>query len=323
MNLRLSIVIPAYNAAPYIRTCLASLPPVAEMEVIVVIDGSADGTAEICREEFPQVRVFEREHAGQGAARNFGLTQAEGEYVWFVDADDLLPEGAAERMLTLTDVPSKPDIVALCGANLIDGKPLRRFSWKNCLPCPGKDFLLKRKLQRGTPFSVYRREFLLAQGLKFPEGIYHEDAVFTPCAWYAAQRVEFTDEILYWVRLTPDSTTRTGNPRRAFDSVRAQKLLDAFCATVEPRYREAFHSLIASDLNHALKNCYDFGAEFAADFNRCVYENRALFVHLKKAPEWKYKLEFLVFSLFPRHTVQVYKFLESFNPSRWRASRGV
>ena len=90
MSLRLSIVIPAYNAAPYIRTCLASLPPVAETEVIVVIDGSADGTAEICREEFPQVRVFEREHAGQGAARNFGLTQAEGEYVWFVDADALL-----------------------------------------------------------------------------------------------------------------------------------------------------------------------------------------------------------------------------------------
>lgn len=323
MSLRLSVVIPAYNAAPYIRSCLATLPSLPELEVIVVIDGSRDETAEICRNEFPQVRVFEREHAGQGAARNFGLTQAEGEYVWFVDADDLLPEGAAERMLSLVSVPSQPDIVALCGANLIDGKPQRRFHWKNCPPCPGKEFLLKRKLQRGTPFSVYRRDFLLEQGLKFPEGIYHEDAVFTPCAWYAAQRVEFTDEILYWVRLTPDSTTRTYNPRRAFDSIHAQKLLSAFAGTVEPRCRVAFHSLIASDLNHALKNCYDFGPEFAVDFNRCVYENRALFVHLKKAPELKFKLEFLVFTLFPRHTVQVYRFLENFNPSRWRVSKGV
>ena len=321
MTPKLSVIIPAYNAAAWIRSCLDSLPAIPEVEIIVVDDGSIDATGEICRKDYPQVRFFQREHAGQGAARNFGLTQATGDYIWFVDADDLLPDAAADRLFPLTD--SAPDIIAICGANLIDGRAVRRFSWKGMAPCSGKDFLLKGKLQRGTPFSVYRREFLLQTGAKFPEGIYHEDAVFTPCAWYNAEKVVFTDEILYLVRLTPGSTTRSGNTRRAFDSVEAQKLLSAFAAKSEPLYRRAFDSLIASDMNHALKNCYGFGAEFAAEFNRCLYHNRVLFRHLKGARELKFRLEYLAFSLCPHHTVQVYKFLELFNPSRWRASRGV
>ncbi|MBO4263745.1 MAG: glycosyltransferase, partial [Bacteroidales bacterium] len=200
--MKFSVIIPMYNAGRYIETCLASVfAREGDFEVIVVDDGSDDGSAALVREKFPQVRLFEKAHAGQGAARNFGLQQAAGDYVWFVDADDTIAPEAFERLAEAAG--EGPDIIALAAANLGEDGPVRRFSWKGMRPCPGREVILQGKLQRGTPFSVYRREFLRSRSLCFPEGICHEDAVFTPMAWYQAERVQFIDELLYFVFLSP------------------------------------------------------------------------------------------------------------------------
>lgn len=95
-QIQLSIVIPAYNAAPYIAECLHSVmvqtdcPP---FEVIVVDDGSTDGTYEIVEQKFPEVRLFRQSNAGPGAARNQGAEKAVGEILIFHDADDVMLPG--------------------------------------------------------------------------------------------------------------------------------------------------------------------------------------------------------------------------------------
>ena len=105
----LSVIVPAYNCASYIHECLGSvldqLPP--DCELVVVDDGSTDGTADVLVEyqDQPNVKVVYRDHGGASAARNAGLSVASGAFVAFVDCDDVMKPGfiAASRALMEQD----------------------------------------------------------------------------------------------------------------------------------------------------------------------------------------------------------------------------
>ena len=91
----LSFVIPLYNAGQFISSCLDSIFVVAldkgEYEVIVIDDGSTDGGAEVVKEyaaKHGNLRLIQQENSGASAARNCGIEEARGEFIWFVDADD-------------------------------------------------------------------------------------------------------------------------------------------------------------------------------------------------------------------------------------------
>lgn len=100
----LSVVIPVYNALPYLRKCVGSVcaAPINDMEVICVDDGSTDGSAALLDElaaDEPRMRVVHRANGGVSAARNTGLAEARGEYVSFVDADDTLEADFLPQLL--------------------------------------------------------------------------------------------------------------------------------------------------------------------------------------------------------------------------------
>lgn len=88
----ISVVIPVYNAAPYLKGCIQSILGLGiEKEIIIVDDGSTDGGVEslnVSGNEYAGVRIIRQENQGVSAARNAGLKLAKGEWVWFVDADD-------------------------------------------------------------------------------------------------------------------------------------------------------------------------------------------------------------------------------------------
>lgn len=92
--LDISVVIPVYNGEKYLRACLesvlASISPVRE--ILLIDDGSTDGTLEIAR-EFSQVQCFRQDNLGASAARNLGVKMAVGEWLAFMDADDLMLPG--------------------------------------------------------------------------------------------------------------------------------------------------------------------------------------------------------------------------------------
>ncbi len=91
---KVSIIVPVYNVKEYLRTCLDSLvgQSLKDIEIIVVDDGSTDGSSDIVREyekKYPNIiRAFYNENSGLSGARNFGLTKASGKYIGFVDSDD-------------------------------------------------------------------------------------------------------------------------------------------------------------------------------------------------------------------------------------------
>lgn len=99
-----SVIVPVYNTARYLPACLASLRSqrYAALELLLIDDGSTDGSAALCDAAAaadPRVRVLHQKNAGLAAARNAGLARARGEYLTFVDSDDLLHRDAIARLL--------------------------------------------------------------------------------------------------------------------------------------------------------------------------------------------------------------------------------
>lgn len=100
----ISIVVPVYNAAPFLEKCVLSLveQDYEPVEILLVNDGSTDGSKEICDRlaaQYPQIRVFHRENSGVSATRNFGIEHANGKYLMFADSDDWLEPSAAGKMI--------------------------------------------------------------------------------------------------------------------------------------------------------------------------------------------------------------------------------
>lgn len=101
--LEFSLIIPVYNVKPYIRKCLDSIlsQDCEDWEALLIDDGSSDGSGEICDEYAaidPRFRVFHKENGGVSSARNVGLDNARGEWIWFVDGDDWIKNNSLSSL---------------------------------------------------------------------------------------------------------------------------------------------------------------------------------------------------------------------------------
>lgn len=108
-----SIIIPIYNSAPFLKRCINSilLQTFKDFELILVNDGSTDNSGDICNEFASldkRIKVFHRKNGGAGAARKFGVSQAKGNWIMFCDSDDVLPEKSIEYLYKHQD---KADII--------------------------------------------------------------------------------------------------------------------------------------------------------------------------------------------------------------------
>ena len=109
-----SVVIPAYNAAAYLGEALESVfsQRGAELDVVVVDDGSTDATADVAMRFAPRIRLLRQAHRGIGAARNAGIARVETSLVGFLDADDLWPEGRIKVLVAALESSPLADLAA-------------------------------------------------------------------------------------------------------------------------------------------------------------------------------------------------------------------
>lgn len=233
-----SIIIPVYNVEKYLRQCLESVlgQTFSDWEAICVNDGSEDGSVAILGEfveRDSRIRVVEQANAGLSAARNTGLRYAHGDYVLFLDSDDWLEENALE---ILSRNLEGEDMVCFSGRRYLEFEerhlPADRLTGRR-YPS-GMDYYIENALQRRdfafvcVVLRAYKRLFLMEHDLRFTEGIYHEDNLFTPQACYYAQRVKVIDSCLYDYRVRENSITTTFNPKRSCDMMRIANELAAF-----------------------------------------------------------------------------------------------
>lgn len=175
-----SVIVPAFNAAPFVEQAIASVRAQTwpRWELIVVDDGSTDGTAAIlAREQDPRIRIVSQDNAGVGAARNAALEIARGDYVAFLDADDRLPPESLSRRVAYLDANPSVDIVN--GGILVTegGKVVRRHVPLTAIqPLLPRLAALDERVFFG-PFYMLRRSRIESQ--RFPAGLSHcEDLCF-------------------------------------------------------------------------------------------------------------------------------------------------
>lgn len=312
----LSIIIPVYNVEPFvekcIRSCLNQDIPTSNYEIIVINDGSTDNSLAIVQRlsnEFSTIRVFSQPNAGLSAARNLGMFEAKGDYYMFVDSDDWISANCLKKISNVL-VSEQPDALAIGAANIIDGEIVKINSYDGKTSIKGRD-LLKKGVSPCAQLSIWSSHFLKRYSLSFFNGIYHEDSEFTPRAYYYANNVSIINDIVYYFYPNPKSITRSINPKKSFDLVNVVcPHLSEFSKTVLEEYKSIYHDLISMYLNNALSSILNTDKNNQRLLNHDIYEHKELFVHLKKSSKYKYRIEALLFSLFPKHYIGLYKLLK-------------
>lgn len=220
--MKFSIIIPVYNAESFLRGCVDSILADAgrDWELILVNDGSSDGSGALCEEyarRDSRVRVIHQENRGPGGARNTGLEVARGEYVLFVDSDDALVSGALEKLRAAAE---------RFGADILS------FDY---LADDGAGHLAPRKANLGPENWVFRleehpeflnsmpatwarlwkRRLYTDNGIRYPERAFYGEDLQTSCKLFAAaESIVILPEHLYRYLDRPGSLMNTSDPRR-------------------------------------------------------------------------------------------------------------
>ena len=246
----LSIIIPAYNIEAFLKPCLDSIynggPNLAVFEVIVVNDGSTDGTAAIIDsflEQYGNLSVISQVNQGLSAARTNGLARATGEYVWFVDGDDYLAEHAVEDVLRLIQAQDAASVIMtpILRPNPKDGSPYIEYEMDHPLVMAGKDVLYDPRFpQWSAPRFIIQRELFDNKWLFFPQGLIHEDEYFGAVLMMLAERVLVYNKVFFIHRVRPGSIMQTISIRSSYDYVANYSLLKEFSRTLPLPTRKEF-----------------------------------------------------------------------------------
>ena len=222
--IKFTIIIPVYNVESYLRECLESIlrQTFQNWEAICVNDGSTDGSIEILSEFATQDRRFKvisQPNGGLSAARNIGIDNASGEYLLFLDSDDWLEQ---DMLGTLDATLEGEDMICFSGRRFFESS--KTFNPPDTLAIKsyttGMEYYNENALvSRDFAFvcvvlRAYRRNYLVQTRVRFKEGIYHEDNLFTPLACYHAVHVRQISDCLYNYRVRSNSITNSHQSKR-------------------------------------------------------------------------------------------------------------
>lgn len=191
----ISIIIPVYNVEEYVEKCVKTVcaQTYENLEILIVDDGATDNSGKICDElaqTDERIRVFHTENHGLGAARNFGLDNARGEFVGFVDSDDWIDEDMYEFLYR--QIAETGSDIAICSH--FTEKPnqtkLSKFLTEKTEIFTRDEILVllmeDKKINNYAWNKLYRRS--LFEDLRFPDGLY-EDIQFTFKLFYKSEKI--------------------------------------------------------------------------------------------------------------------------------------
>jgi len=222
----ISVVIPVFNTEKYLAECLESVlhQTFVDFEAILVDDGSTDSSADIARnlaERDTRIRIVQQENRGLSEARNTGIDHARGNWITFVDSDDLIAHSFLETLLLAAKQQEAE--IACCGkrdfADISGVKELLETN-SSCNKVTGltpEDALTQAFNQKDRPdYSAWNK--LYARSLwaqrRFKPGIYFEDMECIPKVFLDATRIAFADTPLYLYRRRDTSILATPYSRK-------------------------------------------------------------------------------------------------------------
>ena len=227
--IKISLILPVYKVEKYISkcidSCLAQDIPENEYEIIVVNDGSPDNCENIVldyQKKHSNIKLINQINKGLSGARNTGLKNATGKYVWFIDSDDWIANNILGNIIKTID-NSSLDMMWLnwnrideSGEFLNQFKDFRRSDNTNIMS--GGEFMEEVLLFCTFAWSfIFNRDFLLNSGHLFKEGITFEDVEFIPRVLIEVNKIKYYDVKVYNYLWRESSITSINNPQKIDD----------------------------------------------------------------------------------------------------------
>lgn len=265
--MNLSIIIPVYNIEAYISKCLESVfaQPLDDFEVVCVNDGSTDNSQSVIDSyaaAHPNLRCIRQSNKGLSEARNTGIDNALGRYLFFLDGDDYLSnsqslaDGLGECLRNNLDL--------LVGNAVVDGQSAYLQDYPQNDGCVSGMEMMRlfmgnnRTLIEPVWCYLYSKSFLDTHRLRFKKGIYHEDVLFTPQALYLAERCMCRDIAIvdYQTRRAGAITTTTSIKHLTDKRDTARELYGFFQSNsaLEPHTRRIVFDVYTSIITSASVN---------------------------------------------------------------------
>lgn len=309
-----------YNVEQYVERCLMSCIDQdlneTDYEIIVVNDGSPDKSLEIAQRvsgSCSNMKIVNKENGGLSSARNVGLLHAKGDYIWFVDSDDWIESNCLQSLMK-TCYDNNLDGLFIQGIRYINGvttkKTIKRKNINKVMT--GQSYMKQCLLNCAAVKTITRREIITKYNLSFYEGIYHEDAEYSPRLYYYLNRVLESDYYVYYNRLVSNSITQSVNPKKGFDLLVVARNLWNFMNNqiMDDELKKSYFFLIASDLNASFHNIYIASKSVQKEYMSTFIENKYLLDSYTLTENFKFKIAGCLFKLFPSKVIQTYKLLK-------------
>lgn len=275
----ISIIIPIYNVENYLRKCLNSILRQGmhddEYEVILVNDGSKDGSVAICEEycqKYPHFKLLNQENQGVSVARNNGIEHAQGKYIVFVDADDYLLDSGLS--LAFEHFRYRDDIDVIHYYSSYDNWEKNEIDNTIDFDGMGHELILRGGLPSFCWLCFYRKEFLDQHQLRFKKYIVGEDQLFSSSVYIANPRIVSTKARFYRYVIHENSATT----RRSVEHTR--RCVDDYLASYHDimMCMEKYGIQKDSDVYDACirsvnsKKMFGFSRILSAEYNRKQYK---------------------------------------------------
>lgn len=266
----ISVIVPVYNVEPYLRKCLDSIlaQTYQDLEILVIDDGSTDGSGKICDEYAEKerwIRVFHTENNGLSCARNLGLDNANGDWIGFVDSDDWIEPDMFEVLLRRAQ-ETGADVVD-CGWYWEYPDRIEEHKGKEQIlsSMEAIHMLVKQEIFNGVWNRLWKRRCF--EGIRFPEGRIHEDVATTYRVFLDENCVCVIPDIKYHYRQRKDSLS----------NILDMNYLAGFWRSHKERYDALNSKLNEADVRELLKYCGVAVARTWAHYYDCAAEERAVF----------------------------------------------
>lgn len=224
---QISVIIPVYNVEKYLERCVKSVTEqtFTDLEIILVDDGSTDGSKDICdrlAKEDARIRVIHKENSGVSVARNTGIASAKGEYICFIDSDDFIEVNCCEILYNLIN-SSNADISVGGVYNHYETYRTPQYDKRLTFSCGPKEALkkmLEGKLIPGSPCCKLIRSELV-KNRPFIIGKTYEDAFYLPNLLLDAEKIIVTTQPLYNYWHRSNSITTVPFSLESMDAIEA------------------------------------------------------------------------------------------------------
>lgn len=282
----ISVIVPSYNVAPYLRRCVDSLvgQTYGDLEIILVDDGSEDDTGELCDELAdldPRIRVIHKENGGLSDARNAGIDIARGEFYSFIDGDDFIEPDTYEVMTAEMKDP-KVSIVSggffntdIEGNTRIFVSPYRQHLAKE--EAFMDLFVGKNYITQSSCNKLFRSR--LFEGIRYKKGIINEDMEILPGLLDAGDDVVLLDKAVYHYIKKPGSITSSDYSMERYRAIEIEREIYLMCRHKYPKLKP-YASI------YELKSLYGMLNNLAGCKNRKKFKLQELTIRRKMIAVW-------------------------------------